>query len=804
MSIEPLGKSATELLYEENKALQRKINILTTDLGYWKKQHERTLEREKKLQIKLADKIARIKYLEQRLYAKKTEKSKLKNKSGPINNPRNRGRQKGTPNHPLRRHDQLPVTVETYEKTEPLICPKCGKPYRELSSTEDTELVEIEVKGFKRKIRRKKYAQSCKCAISKGIITVPGPVKLFPQTRYGISIWIYILIKKYKFQIPVARILKELQLHDVDVPTGTVGDGLKRIQNLFEPMYAALEERSRQSDWWQADETRWSIFETTESKTSFRWYLWVFISTESIVYIIDPTRSAAVIEEHLGVVIAGILLVDRYSAYKSYAKKHTGIKLAFCWSHTRRDFKDAGNKYPEIKEWALIWEERINYVFHLNNLRIQYPVATREFLNEDKQIREALDIMYNTALEELKQQRLHYEKRSVLKSLINHWEGLTIFVEHSYIPMDNNGSERILRGPAVGRKNYYGNGAIWSGRFTAIMFSIFETLEMWKINQHTWLINYLTDCGKAGGKAPLDIKPHLPWNIKEKNETGRIYCGRSFSQADIECIRSIIDEDTSRNRTIISRIACQYLQWYKPDGGLKERSMRVVMLKMERDGHIILPVSQKSHPGIPQSIQHTERTAPREDIIMTAGELSPLNIRVVESKEEQSVWNEYIDRYHYLGYTSLPGAYLKYAIYSKNELLALLGFGASAWRVADRDACIGWSNEMRIKNLHLVINNARFLILPWIISKNLASKILSIIAKRISDDWEKRYNYKPVLLETFVEKDRFTGSCYRAANWQYVGTTKGRGKKDRHNQAVLPKKMILIYPLCKNFRALLC
>ncbi|MBN2532105.1 MAG: IS66 family transposase [Spirochaetales bacterium] len=802
MTIKNKGNDEIEKLREQNKALQREINIITADLGYWKKQHERAIEREQKLKTELADKNARIKYLEHRLYAKKTEKSKRKTKT--IITPGKRGRQKGIPNHSFRKHNQLPVKDEIYEATEPIICPKCGKPYKELKSTEDTELVEIEVKGYKRKIKRKKYAQTCKCEIKKGIITALGPVKLFPGTHYGMSIWIFILLKKYRFQIPVARVLKELQLYDVDVPAGTVGDGLKRMPPLFEPIYEALEERSRQSDWWQADETHWSVFEMTKSKTSYRWYLWVFISTESIVYIMDPTRAAVVIEEHLGVIIEGILLVDRYSAYKSYAKKHTGIILAFCWSHVRRDFTDAGKKYPAIKEWTLIWEERINRIFHLNNLRTQYPGGTREFLHEDKQIREALDIMYNVALEELKLPRLHYAQKGALKSLINHWEGLIVFVEHPFIPMDNNGSERILRGPAVGRKNYYGSGAIWSGRFTAIMFSIFETLQMWKINQHTWLMDYLTACGKAGGKAPGDVTPFLPWQIKEKNEPGKMYCGRVFSKADIECIRAIIDEDTSRNRTIVSRIACQYLRWYKPDGGLKERSMRVALLKMERDGEITLPVSQKSHPGTPYPIRHTQRTAPGQDIIAPAGELAPLNIRVVQNKEEHSLWNEYIDRYHYLGYTSLPGAYLKYAVYAKDELLALLGFGASAWRIADRDAYIGWSDEMRMRNLHLVINNARFLILPWIYSKNLASMILAMIVRRIADDWEKRYNYRPVLLETFVEKERFAGSCYRAANWQYVGTTKGRGKKDRYNQAVLPKKMILTYPLQKNFRPLLC
>ena len=146
------------------------------------------------------------------------------------------------------------------------------------------------------------------------------------------------------------------------------------MPTLFQPVYSALEERNRQADWWQADETRWNVFEQTKSKTSYRWYLWVFISTESVVHIIDPTRSARVIEEHLGTVIEGILLVDRYSAYKSFAKKKEGILLAFCWSHARRDVIDAGKKYPTLKTWADEWEEKINRLFHQNNLRIQYPV----------------------------------------------------------------------------------------------------------------------------------------------------------------------------------------------------------------------------------------------------------------------------------------------------------------------------------------------------------------------------------------------------------------------------------------------
>ena len=166
--------------------------------------------------------------------------------------------------------------------------------------------------------------------------------------------------------------------------------------------------------------------------------------------------------------------------------------------------------------------------------------------------------------------------------------------------------------------------------------------------------------------------------------------------------------------------------------------------------------------------------------------------------------DSYIDRYHYLGFSKLPGAQMKYFVYSGEDLLALLGFGASAWRIAPRDHYIGWSDKKRRENLQLVVNNARFLILPWVDSKNLASKILSRVTQRLADDWQERYKYKPVLLETFVEKQRFSGTCYKAANWKLVGSTKGRGKKDISKDARLPKKDIFLFPLQKDFRIILC
>jgi hypothetical protein len=168
------------------------------------------------------------------------------------------------------------------------------------------------------------------------------------------------------------------------------------------------------------------------------------------------------------------------------------------------------------------------------------------------------------------------------------------------------------------------------------------------------------------------------------------------------------------------------------------------------------------------------------------------------------LWNGYIERHHYLGHQLMPGAQLRYFVRAAGHIVAALGFGASAWKVKPRDQVIGWTKDQRQRNLHLVVNNARFLILPWIHRKNLASRILALVSRRIPDDWQVRYAYRPVLLETFVEKQRFTGTCYKAANWQHLGDTQGRGKLDILHRNAQPIKSIWIYPLTRHFQRQLC
>jgi uncharacterized protein YneR len=268
------------------------------------------------------------------------------------------------------------------------------------------------------------------------------------------------------------------------------------------------------------------------------------------------------------------------------------------------------------------------------------------------------------------------------------------------------------------------------------------------------------------------------------------YCGREFTGEEMNLIGCLIAEGVNRQR--LSRMFCERVGWRKADGGLKEMSCKVAFLKMHREGRIVLPAPTKpanNHLKKPKAIPLS--------LPVVEPSLHDLTVDIVD-RTTSELWNAFIDRYHYLGYTPLPGAQVRYFIRSGGEIVALLGFSAAAWKVAPRDAYIGWDTEARAKNLHLVVNNARFLIL--VRHKNLASRILSITAGRIASDWRARYGYAPVLLETFVEKERFTGCCYKASNWVCVGETKGRGKLDVHNERKLPAKSVWLYPLNKDFK----
>ncbi len=276
------------------------------------------------------------------------------------------------------------------------------------------------------------------------------------------------------------------------------------------------------------------------------------------------------------------------------------------------------------------------------------------------------------------------------------------------------------------------------------------------------------------------------------------YCGREFSDQEFRWLRELIAAGPDMSRKEISRKFCERLRWRKPDGGLKDMSCSVALLRMNRDGLISLPAAKSPPRQLPRRVIRTANGETKEAIFEKAGDFD-LHFDMVD-KHSSSFWNELIDRYHYLGFSPLPGAQIRYIVNSQFGPAALLGFSACAWATADRDKYIGWDGFLRKKNLRFVVNNSRFLILPWVHSKGLASRILAMATRRLADDWQKRYKYRPVLAETFIERDRFKGTCYQAAGWMCVGQTKGRGKLDTNNQRALPIKTIWLKPLVKDWR----
>lgn len=288
------------------------------------------------------------------------------------------------------------------------------------------------------------------------------------------------------------------------------------------------------------------------------------------------------------------------------------------------------------------------------------------------------------------------------------------------------------------------------------------------------------------------------------------YHGRNFTRQEMAVLRALIADPAGLNRYRLAKEFCRRIGWFRRNGELKDMMARVTMLKMHRDGIIVLPPPRK--PGgvanRKQSIPFTQHTDPPLlfRIPETLAQARPLQFVIITGAGAAASrrWNEYIARYHYLGYKTLVGAQMRYAVYDGNGVpLAMLGFSTAAWKTAPRDTFIGWSTATRQKNLPRVCDNSRFLILPWAHLPNLGSHILSIVRQRLPDDWRRQYHTEPVLIETFVEKNRFNGGVYRAAGWRLVGTTQGRGRYDRYNLYDKPKKDIWLCPLRKNWKNIL-
>lgn len=526
--------SPVEILYQDHSGFQGvdsflhicpncekldiELNALRSEVGYWKNCHQRALEREALLKRANEELQAKLKLRERQLFERHSEKSTnskehIESDAPPAEPKRKRGQQRGAKGHGRKCQENLPVVEEFVELAQDQrCCPCCRLPLDTLCGTQDSEVLEVDVQAHRRRYRRRRYIRTCTCENLPRIISAPVPPKLISKGSLGISFWVMLLLGKFLFQRPLSRILAELGAnHNLNVSPGTVTDGLKKIAPLFTPLYEAIIERNISQGHWHADETRWMVFAELEGKVGPRWYLWVFCTKDTVVFRLEPGRSSKVVMDHFGDEATGILSVDRYSAYKAMLK-YGRILLAFCWAHVRRDFLAVFKDRTEHKHWAIDWIKKIGQLYALNKKRLLL-LNTPEFETAQQNLQQAVDEMAICCNQQLDEPNLKTTCRKVLESLKRHWSGLVLFVAHPEIPMDNNRAERQLRPSVVGRKNYYGAGALWSANLTAMLFSLFQTLGMWNINPRLWLSQYLLSCAKNQCSPPDDAKNFLPWNM---------------------------------------------------------------------------------------------------------------------------------------------------------------------------------------------------------------------------------------------------------------------------------------------------
>ncbi len=284
-----------------------------------------------------------------------------------------------------------------------------------------------------------------------------------------------------------------------------------------------------------------------------------------------------------------------------------------------------------------------------------------------------------------------------------------------------------------------------------------------------------------------------------------VLSGRDFTSEEIVLVKELADTCRNLSRRELAFTICENISWLRPNGAHKIDSCLVALEKLAKNGIINLPAKRTRTPKKP-IVVWTDRTLEEKLFEKNLEDVSPIELRVVVSREDKTLWNEYVDRYHYLKYKKPVGSHLRYFIVSPKlggKILGCLLFSASSWSVKSRDTFIGWSCEHREKRLHLVINNSRFLIFPWIRIPNLASHVLAHAARQIRTDWEKWFAFSPVLLETFVETSRYTGNCYKAANWRLVGETSGRVRNDRLSKSSKGVKKVFLYPLDPDFSGFL-
>ena len=467
-----------------------------------------------KLQVDLAKLRSTRAVLSRSMFGRKSEQQE-KPHSG-----RRRGQQPGSTGHG---RTQRPELAERTEKRNPpndaRTCSCCGKPYA-ANGERCTTVIEVEVKAHRRRIVRPRWRRTCECASSAREVTAPPVARLFENTPYGISVWVCVLFERFVCCRPLHRVAAWLADMGLAISPGTLGDSVKRFVPLFEPVADAVLAHQNTAALRHADETTWRVQALREKGRSSRAWLWTSVSDDAVYFHIDPSRSTEVAKTLFGAATCVLLLVcDRLSTYKSLARELGGkVVLCWCWAHQRRSFLDCAAGHVRLTRWCQGWIERIAVIYRLNDARLEHydPTVERqrpEFDARQRELQAAVARLFADAEAELAGLSDKARRARALRSLVNHREGLSVFVDRAQVPMDNNKAELALRSAVIGRHLSFGSDSERGARFTAMMYSVAGTLSMNGIDVRRWLGEWLTACANNGGRAPDDLSPWLPWSM---------------------------------------------------------------------------------------------------------------------------------------------------------------------------------------------------------------------------------------------------------------------------------------------------
>ena len=435
---------------------------------------------------------------------------------------RPRGQVRGAPGHGRTQRPVLEERVEEHDPPEEArTCGGCGKPYAAVGA-EQSALAGIEVKAHRRVIRRGRWRRTCGCPASPAEVSAPPVPRLFPDTPYGTSVWSRVLYERHACRRPARRVGAWFGDQGMPVAAGTLAAGAPRFVPLFEPLAEAILEHQTAAALRHADETGWRVQALRAEGRSARAWLWISVGNDAVYFHIDPSRSAAAARTLLGELRAGTVLVcDRYSAYKKLARLLGGLViLQYCWAHQRRDFIQCAAGQADLAGWCGAWLERIAAVYRLNAARLAHHVPGAEsqgtaFDAAQHALGTALDDVFARAGRELAKLPEDAREAKALRALVNHREGLTVFVDHPRTPMDNNLGERLLRDAVIGRRLSFGSDSRIGAHLAALMYSVIGTLNLNGIDVPRWLDAWLAACAHNGGRPPDDLAPWLPWSMDD-------------------------------------------------------------------------------------------------------------------------------------------------------------------------------------------------------------------------------------------------------------------------------------------------